>query len=1665
MKRKLPWLFLALLFPLLSVAQPYGNEWIDFSKKYLKVKVSRNGIHRIDSTALANGLSSIGVSLSSINPQHFQLFWRGQEQYIYISGESDNVFNSGDFLEFIGKRNDGAPDSSLYGGSSSQPNPYASLYNDTSAYFLTWNSQTNNRRMIPETDTSFSSFTPSPYFLSTERWSPAYFYYQGETDIQDMTDPDFVSTEGWFDYEFNFGGSRTVPLNSRNAYTGSCPYNADITMKVVSLSNDFNIQIPFDNFIRIQFLSTQLDTFYDGYKTGRYSFSVPPASLNSSSTSFTVSSLNNAGAVSSGRTAIAFIHMQYPHSFDMEGRTYFEGRLPDDQSQAKSLLVMNNFITTGLPAFVYDLTNHRRCEVVLNSGVFRSLVPNSGGLKEFAFGSEYDMVTITSLQPVGANGSFTDFLSLPHDSAFLMVAPPALWSVAVDYKNYRSSAAGGFRDVLLADIHELYDQFAYGIGQHPLAIRRFADFIYDATPNRPQQLFLFGKSLSPDITRNNTTNYRDNLVPTFGYPPSDNLFTAGINGTQWECAIPVGRLSARDSVQARWYYDKVVSYESQPPAEWMKNVLHFGGGAGISQQQLFANYLAGYENTIENDTSFGGVVQTWLKTSSAPIQIIQSDTLRQRIEDGVSIMNFFGHASGTGFDQSIDDPNNYNNINRYPFLIANSCFAGDIHTTGISSSELFVLLQNKGVIGYLASTGIGLAGYLNEFTSRFYKQIAQTSYGENVGTQIKRAIQQYEIVNTFPQAKFTALQMTLHGDPAVIINSQKKPDYEISNADVWFDQVSQVDSITVFAEMTNIGKAVRDTYLVQMIRRFPNGDTISYLKQIPAPFFKDTISFRIPVDQVNGIGLNKIRITLDLYSQIDELSESNNSTNPDVDLLIQGRHIVPVWPYEFAVIPRDTVTLKASTANPFEPLRTYRFQLDTTDLFNSPALQSTLITAPGGVVTWKPPVFFTDSTVYYWRVSPDSTSPANGYSWRESSFQYISGKVGWGQAHYFQYKNDGYQYVKYNRPLRRWDFVNDIKVIDSKNGIYGPTVPWNEVWYKINGATQHIFTCALPGMSIAVFNPASGNPWITSSPTAPVIGPLGNYICVPEPQLLYAHDFADFDTTWRGRIRDFIAQIPNGHHVLIYSQHLHNKSQYDANLMAQLQSIGASSLTSVLDTTAFIIFGTKGAAPNSAHETVGANQLSVLTQQDTIVSNWNEGYVQSPVIGPAFNWGSFHWRQRPFETPDHDSVYVVVTGIRANGQEDSLVTFPEDSTDVPDLYNYANAATYPYLKLTAYMKDDTMRTPVQMKRWQVLYTPVPEAAVNPPLAYSLYNDTLQEGEQLQLAMAVQNISDYPFNDSLELTYWIIDGNRVRHDLPPKLRPPVFTPWSWFTDTLRANTEGYPGWNELWLEVNPVGRPNSQLEQYHFNNIAVQRFYVGTDRINPLLDVTFDGVHIMNGDIVSARPSILVQLKDENQFLALNDTSDFRLFLRAPSQTVPQLLPWNSDMIFTPAVLPDNSCKILYNPQLLSDGIYELTIQAKDRSDNQSGTTDYKVQFEVINKPSITNVFNYPNPFSTSTRFVFTLTGSDVPDVFSIQIMTITGKVVRTIDRTELGDLHIGKNITEFAWDGRDEFGDLLANGIYLYRVVTRLNGASIEQRETSADYMFKAQMGKMYIIR
>ena len=86
---------------------------------------------------------------------------------------------------------------------------------------------------------------------------------------------------------------------------------------------------------------------------------------------------------------------------------------------------------------------------------------------------------------------------------------------------------------------------------------------------------------------------------------------------------------------------------------------------------------------------------------------------------------------------------------------------------------------------------------------------------------------------------------------------------------------------------------------------------------------------------------------------------------------------------------------------------------------------------------------------------------------------------------------------------------------------------------------------------------------------------------------------------------------------------------------------------------------------------------------------------------------------------------------------------------------------------------------------------------------------------------------------------------------------------------------------------------------------------------------------------------------------------------------------------------------------------------------------------------IQNIFNIPNPFKDATYFTFELRGTQVPEELLIKIYTVAGRLIKDISIPP-SQLNIGLN--KFYWDGRDQDGDEVANGLYFYKIVYKNNG-------------------------
>ena len=1675
-------LFLFLFTSLLAQSQAYNNEWINYSQTYYKFKVGATGLYRINQPLLA----SLGIA--NTPAEQFQLWRNGQQIPLYTTVQT-GIFGAADYIEFWGERNDGKPDNLLYRIPESQLSDKWSLETDTAAFFLSINSTENNLRLETTVNNLPAALPVEPFFIYTQGK-----YYREKINLGfavpvgiNVYSSAYDLGESWTTGDIGTNVTRTETFSNLYPYTGIGAPASTLKINVAG-----NAQNPRQVEIKVNSTQVALPTI-DYYDYAKTNYSLPAGLINTGTASIEVINqcLNGGDRIVIGQTELI-----YPRQFNFGGTDNFMFELPANLSG--NYLEITGFNYGTVNPVLYDFTNGKRYVAdITNAPMVRVVLQPSSVPRKLMLVTQASTfpMAVTSLQQL----NFIDYSLAANQGNYLIISHPAL-TVASNatnpieaYKAYRNSANGGSYNAKIYMIDQLLDQFAFGIKNHPESVRSFARWARNTFSTPVKDVLLIGKGVRYDAFRSNESNPNLNnlhFVPTFGLPASDILLTGnpGLDGIP---KTPIGRISAITGDEVTVYLNKVIQYEQQQAFSsplisdkaWMKNVVHVVGASDANLQSILDIDMAKYKAII-TDTFYGGKVNNFSKSTVDPVEQSNSLRLQNLFQEGLGVVTYFGHSSATTLEYNLDNPQNYNNPGKYPLFILLGCNAGNFFTFNLGRlqaketiSEKYILAQERGGIASIASTSLGIVHYLDLHNIETYKAISKTKYGKTLGEIMTESIiQVYNITtqNDF-YARLQCEQTALHGDPAIKLNTFSKPDYAIEAPMVKispsFISVAEA-SFKVDASFINLGKAINKTIVIEVKRTYPDLTTqVIQRDTIPGIRFSDSISYRIPIIATRDKGINKITITVDADNEVNELYENNNSITKDI--FIYEDEARPVSPYNYAIVNQQNIKLYASTANPFISTRQYNMEMDTTELFNSPAKIIRTINSTGGLLEFIPGNTFTDSTVYYWRVSP---TPLSGPPiWNTSSFIYIANSdPGFNQSHYFQHTKSDRKRILLDGQTRQWKFDSSSHFIFAKNGVFG-TATGQEGDLIVSPDGDPYIRSACVGFSLIfnVFNPR------TFAPDINLTGKYGSALpCATSRQWNYEYSYMTPAT--RKLAMDFIDSIPAGSFVVV--RNILNSTQTTGfindwisdeaingtgkTLYHKLKSIGFSQIDSFTSPKSFIYIykkGDNGFIPASG-VSVGIYDLVALTKDlktpDTL------GFITSPIFGKAKAWKQLKWRGSP--APDitpGDMPAIDVIGVDNAGNESTLITGLTASQQDYDISGI-NAVQYPNVKLRMRNVDSINYTAYQLRYWSLTYDPVPEGVIAPNISLKA-KDTVEVGEPMDFKVAFKNVTQVPF-DSLKIKIIITDKNNLTHIVPvPRLRKLLSNPDTLMIGAL-INTTTLAGFNTIYLEANP---DDDQPEQFHFNNFAYRNLYVKPDSLNPLLDVTFDGTHILNRDIIAAKPDIIVKLKDESRWAILDDTSLLTLQVRYPNGSLRRFYFNNDTLKFIAAGQapnPDNTATINFKPYFTADGEYELIISGKDKSDNAAGNIEYRVIFEVINKPMISNMLNYPNPFTTSTAFVFTITGSEVPQNLKIEIMTITGKIVREITKDELGLLHIGRNITEFKWDGTDQYGQKLANGIYLYRVVTNLNGKSLDKYKSAddkTDKYFNKGYGKMYLMR
>jgi hypothetical protein len=1596
MKRIL--LILLIAIPGLSATAqtfPYNNEWIDYSKTYYKFYVGKTGLYRISQTALA------AVGIGGTPAEQFQLWRNGREVPIYTSIPSGPLSGS-DFIEFWGEQNDGRPDSTLYRDTSFILSNKYSLQTDTAAFFLTVNSAGGNLRMqTAVNNVAGNVLPPEPYFMFTEAkifkdyLNPGYYVDAGEYVHSSAYD----KGESWVCWDIGAGQSLSEP---HKLYPYTSGPNA--TFSINAFGNGvnqrrFRVKLNADSIF-----GTQMDYL----NQTKSSVSVPLTTLLNGLNTIEITNLGIAGY---DRMVVAKYELTYPRVFNFDDTKSFQFRLP--ANPAGNYLEITNFNYGSTAPVLYDLTNGKR---------YIGDISNPALLKFALEPSIVDRnLILVSLEPsniaaIGAlhQRNFINYSIAANQADYLIISHPRLYAgpggsnPVENYRAYRSSNAGGAYNAKIYEIDELVDQFAFGIKKHPNSIRNFLRWARANFSVAPKFVFMIGHAVVYDQYRYAELNSdpdieRLNIVPTYGSPASDILLSAEVR--QQLPLTPIGRLSVVDGGEVATYLTKVQQYEaaqtiSSPLIQdkaWMKNVVHVIGGNDPPLVAQLTAYMDKYKQII-SDTLFGANVTTFKKSSTETIQAISDQRLKDLFAEGLNQVTYFGHSSATVLDFNLDNPEEYNNPGKYPLFIAMGCLAGNFFNYNPARfysketlSERWLLTPNRGAIAFIASSHFGIPHYLDIYNTKTYTGESRTMYGRTYGEILKQTVADVFVQTSQLDfyARMHTEQNTLHGDPAIRPNTHLKPDYVIEDPMVKvspsFISVAY-DSFRVDAKYLNQGRAINKGISILVERRLPGGSFFPVLKDtIPGIRFADSVSIMLRIDPLTDKGLNQIRVTIDADNAVDELFETNNTITKDVFIFDDDARLV--YPLNYAIVNKQNIKLYASTANPFSLSKQYRMEIDTTTFFNSSFKRTVNKTSAGGLLDFDPGITFTDSTVYYWRVSPLDGS-GNPSKWNEASFVYLpNSDVGFNQSHLYQHTQSFSQRVFIDSTNRTWEYHPVLNNLFIRTGQYPTSSPNAADYYiAVNGLGSVGPGCAYNELIINVFDPVSFAPMENFSGT--LYG--SNTSCGPfnynrEYNFLYSLG----DTASRRKARDFLENIvPDGAYVAIRSNTspypwipntyasvwLADEAYYGPGntLYHALKNQGFTSIDQYNTTTAFaFVYKKNSLATYTPSIKFTENIYDRILMSVVCPTPDTLGYTTSPAFGAAKQWKQLKWRGSTADATAGDVPTIDIIGI-SNGGDETIVMSGLNSGQQDVDISSINAAQYPYLKLRMRNLDSINLTPYQLRYWRLTYVPIPEGAVAPNVFFQ-FKDTLEAGEPLDFKVAFKNISEGGF-DSIKVKMIVTDKSNVQHTFsPPKFRPLNSG------DTLHVRnptlTSGLSGQNTFYLDVNP---DNDQPEQFHFNNFMYRNFYVKSDRVNPLLDVTFDGVHILNRDIVASKPHIIIKLKDESKWLLLDDTSGAKIEVRYPNGVKRSFFFNTNDTLkFTPAgnaPNPDNTATIDFLPYFPLDGDYELTVTGKDKSGNTAGNVEYKVGFQVINKPMISNMLNYPNPFTTSTAFVFTITG-------------------------------------------------------------------------------------------
>jgi len=684
-----------------------------------KVLVNQSGLYKVT----YSDLLAADVPVEQWDTRKVRLINRDREIPLYFKGGEDGIFDQGDYFEFWGEKNEKH-------FLDKYPDVYSDPFSDVNVYWLE-EGESSGMRMADEsgalTVTNPSQFAvPFSYTEQLHYEENNAFHRFGNTNIDSLN---YTMDHWYYDRGITAVGSRTYTAMIPWPYTTLSTRSVFVKtmMRGLSIKSDAN---PLDNHRVEIWLNDRL------------------AASSGSWQEQDLHILTNEGGTGLSQTDIYHGENQFRVVMDQTGVTditllnWFDityqrmFRANNDQIKFKN---QENWPQNLIPQFEIDGFEGSDISLyklgvskIVNSRIKYVTAEDEISSWQIAFQDEIfypdiEYVALRENQKKKPLAIVADSPWVPeneqaslHDNTnsadYLIITDDLLYQNCLELKSYRE---GFGLKVEVVRVEDIYDEFNYGI-KSPLAIKDFLKYVFDNWDPNHRLLYV-------NLVGDATHNYKgDDLVPTFlfetekyGAAASDYQYTL-VSGTDNTPDLIIGRLPVSNNSEFLAYFDKLKAFED--PAnigEWRNHGLFISGNDASTMEQF--TWLPAFRTQnqrLVNLKSPDGFFTRKLNTVQDPSipggdpNFGSTPTLIDYFDDGVSLINFYGHGGGgiwadVGLFNS-NDIDRLNNGSRLPFIKSMTCFTGAFESASINGiAEKLIVTPDKGAIGVLAASGVG----------------------------------------------------------------------------------------------------------------------------------------------------------------------------------------------------------------------------------------------------------------------------------------------------------------------------------------------------------------------------------------------------------------------------------------------------------------------------------------------------------------------------------------------------------------------------------------------------------------------------------------------------------------------------------------------------------------------------------------------------------------------------------------------------------------------------------------------------------------------------------------------------------------------------------------------------------------------------------------------